>query len=95
MNVLIYSRAFAPQIGGVETYVMHLARGLAARDSGKVVRVTLVTQSLQKDFHDAPMPFAIVRNPVPVWERRRSRGNPAVFTRRSRKACGDGASRAV
>ena len=27
MNILIYSHAFAPQIGGVETYAMHLARG--------------------------------------------------------------------
>src|SRR5229473_7178214 len=62
MNILIYSHAFAPQIGGVETYAMHLARGLAERDGGKSVRVTVVTQSPRKDFDDSAMPFAIVRH---------------------------------
>ena len=63
MNILIYSHAFAPQIGGVETYAMHLARGLAARDNGKAARVTVVTQSPQKTFDDSAMPFAIARQP--------------------------------
>jgi glycosyltransferase involved in cell wall biosynthesis len=63
MNVLIYSHAFAPQIGGVETYALHLARGLASRDDGKAARVTVVTQSSKKDFDDSAMPFAIVRRP--------------------------------
>ena len=63
MNILIYSHAFAPQIGGVETYALHLARGLAARDAGKAARVTVVTQSVQRDFNDSAMPFAIVRRP--------------------------------
>jgi len=63
MNILIYSHAFAPQIGGVETYAQHLARGLAARDGGKAARVTVVTQSQQKDFNDSAMPFAVVRRP--------------------------------
>jgi glycosyltransferase involved in cell wall biosynthesis len=63
MNILIYSHAFAPQIGGVETYALHLARGLAARDQGKAAHVTVVTQSPQKDFVDSAMPFAIVRRP--------------------------------
>ena len=34
MNVLIYSHTFAPSVGGVETYIMLLARGLVA--SGRV-----------------------------------------------------------
>jgi glycosyltransferase involved in cell wall biosynthesis len=63
MKILIYSHAFAPQIGGVETYAMHLARGLAARDEGDAARVTVVTQSLKKDFNDSAMPFAVVRRP--------------------------------
>jgi glycosyltransferase involved in cell wall biosynthesis len=63
MKLLIYSHAFAPQIGGIETYAMHLARGLAMRDGGKTTRVTVVTQSLRKDFDDSALPFAIYRRP--------------------------------
>ncbi len=63
MNILIYSHAFAPQIGGVETYALLLARGLASRGAGKSVRVTVVTQSPQSNFDDSAMPFAIVRQP--------------------------------
>jgi glycosyltransferase involved in cell wall biosynthesis len=63
MNILIYSHAFAPQIGGVETYALHLAQGLAVRDAGKTARVTVVTRSPKKDFDDSAMPFAIVRCP--------------------------------
>jgi glycosyltransferase involved in cell wall biosynthesis len=61
MKILIYSHAFAPQIGGVETYALLLARGLAAYNGGKAARITVVTQSLQKDFDDSAMPFSIVR----------------------------------
>ena len=53
MKLLIYSHAFAPQIGGAETYAMNLARGLAALEKSKAVRVTVVTQTLRKDFDDA------------------------------------------
>jgi glycosyltransferase involved in cell wall biosynthesis len=63
MKLLIYSHAFAPQIGGIETYAMHLARGLAMRDGGKATRVTVVTQSLRKDFDDSALPFAVFRHP--------------------------------
>jgi glycosyltransferase involved in cell wall biosynthesis len=63
MNLLIYSHAFAPQIGGIETYAMHLARGVAMRDGGKATRVTVVTQSLRKDFDDSALPFEIFRHP--------------------------------
>jgi glycosyltransferase involved in cell wall biosynthesis len=63
MKLLIYSHAFAPQIGGVETYALHLARGLAAHGAGKAAHVTVVTQSSKKDFDDSAMPFAIVRSP--------------------------------
>jgi glycosyltransferase involved in cell wall biosynthesis len=63
MNILIYTHFFAPQIGGVEVYAMHLASGLAARDNGAAACVTVVTQSPRKDFDDSAMPFAIVRRP--------------------------------
>ena len=48
MRILICAHAFAPQIGGVETNVMNLARGLAERDRGKAVSVTVVAQSEKK-----------------------------------------------
>jgi glycosyltransferase involved in cell wall biosynthesis len=63
MKILIYSHAFAPQIGGVETYALHLARGLTALDARPPVRATVVTQSPRKNFDDAAIPFAIVRRP--------------------------------
>jgi glycosyltransferase involved in cell wall biosynthesis len=63
MKLLIYSHAFAPQIGGVETYALHLARGLASRDGGNAAHVTVVTQSQKKDFDDSAIPFAIIRRP--------------------------------
>jgi glycosyltransferase involved in cell wall biosynthesis len=70
MRILIYSHAFAPQIGGVETNVMNLARGLAERDRGKAVSVTVVAQSEKKDFDDSGLPFAVVRRPgiTQLWK---------------------------
>ena len=41
MKIVIYTHAFAPATGGVETYVMLLAKGLAA--AGRTV--TVVTQT--------------------------------------------------
>src|SRR5439155_5581994 len=35
MKVLVYAHNFAPNIGGAETYVMLLARGLAERSGGR------------------------------------------------------------
>jgi glycosyltransferase involved in cell wall biosynthesis len=69
MKVLIYSHAFAPMVGGVETYVMLLAEGLAER----AVRVTLVTPTPAGDMDDAKLPFRVVRQPstLEVWHRLR------------------------
>jgi glycosyltransferase involved in cell wall biosynthesis len=78
MNILIYSHAFAPQIGGVETYALHLASGLAARGAGKAAHVTVVTQSPKKEFDDAAMPFAIVRSPGIVLLRKLIRESDVV-----------------
>src|SRR5579864_2903968 len=59
MKVLLYSHSFAPNIGGVETYVMSLARGLAT-DATQVVVVTK-TPNIQPG--DALLPFEVVRRP--------------------------------
>lgn len=59
MKVLIYAHAFAPKIGGAETYVMLLATGLAARG----VSVTVVTPTPRDGFDDASLPFRVIRQP--------------------------------
>src|ERR1039457_5825440 len=63
MNILIYTHSFAPQIGGVETYAMLLARGLSLRRGVNPVHVTLVTQTPGNNFNDGGLPFAAVRRP--------------------------------
>ncbi|HEV8716582.1 MAG TPA: glycosyltransferase, partial [Candidatus Binatia bacterium] len=69
MNVLVYSHAFAPSVGGIETFVMLLAQALADRDE-KAARagarprtVTVVTQTPRRDFDDSSLPFLVVRCP--------------------------------
>ncbi|MGB6484594.1 MAG: glycosyltransferase family 4 protein [Candidatus Acidiferrales bacterium] len=66
MKVLIYSRAFAPLIGGVETYAMFLARGLArGSDAAQpdAIQVTVATEAIARGFDDSSLPFHIVRRP--------------------------------
>ncbi len=70
MKLLIYSHFFAPSIGGVETVVMSLARGLAALrgpDGAKEVEVSLVTRTPRGEFDDQALPFAVVRQPG-LWQ---------------------------
>ena len=64
MKVLIYSHAFAPHAGGIETVVMSLARGLA-EETGTPddMAVTVVTQTSRQDFDDSSLPFQVVRQP--------------------------------
>ena len=66
MKVLIYSSAFAPRVGGVETFVMLLAQGLTKWGCGtaKTLTVTVVTQTSRGDFDDAALPFGVVRRPT-------------------------------
>jgi glycogen(starch) synthase len=48
VKLLIYSHAFAPQVGGVETFSMYLARGLArfgAKEDSEGFTVTVVTST--------------------------------------------------
>ena len=66
MKLLFYSHYFAPSIGGVETIVLSLARGLAGvrtRDGLPEFNVTLVTETLAEDFDDRLLPFRVLRQP--------------------------------
>jgi glycosyltransferase involved in cell wall biosynthesis len=63
MKLLIYTHAFAPQTGGVETIVRSLADGLARAESGPVFEVTVATQSPRADHEDSALSFAVVRQP--------------------------------
>lgn len=61
MNLLLYSHDFAPSVGGVETIVLSLARGLAERTEG--LNLTLATQTAADGWDDRALPFEIVRKP--------------------------------
>jgi len=66
MRLLIYSHFFAPSVGGVETLVLSLARGLAglrAADDSPQFEVTLVTQTPAEGFDDEALPFRLLRQP--------------------------------
>jgi glycosyltransferase involved in cell wall biosynthesis len=64
MKILIYTTAFAPSVGGVETYVMLLAKGLGdARIGEEPFSVTVATRTVAGDYDDASLPFAVVRQP--------------------------------
>jgi glycosyltransferase involved in cell wall biosynthesis len=66
VKLLLYSHYFAPSIGGVETIVLSLARGLAevrTPDGLPEFNVTLVTETLAEDFDDQLLPFRVLRQP--------------------------------
>jgi glycosyltransferase involved in cell wall biosynthesis len=73
MKLLLYSHFFPPSVGGVETIVLSLARGLAAlRDSNGAPQfeITLVTQTPAANHGDSAQPFRIIRKPnlVNLWQ---------------------------
>jgi glycosyltransferase involved in cell wall biosynthesis len=73
MKLLIYSHFFAPSIGGVETIVLSLARGLAElHDSNRVreFEITVVTQTLAGNYDDRTLPFRVIRQPsfFQLWQ---------------------------
>ncbi len=77
MKLLIYSHFFAPSIGGVETIVQSLARGLAElRDShgAPEFEITLVTRTPGQNYDDSSLPFRVVRRPgfFRLWRRIRA-----------------------
>lgn len=66
LKLLLYSHFFAPSIGGVETLVESLARGLAGLSdaSGQPqFAITLVTQTAVESFDDRSLPFPVIRRP--------------------------------
>jgi glycosyltransferase involved in cell wall biosynthesis len=65
-RVLIYTHAFAPKVGGVETVVMSLATGLAGLtsvDRLASLDITVVTPTPRGQFDDESLPFRLVRQP--------------------------------
>ena len=68
LKLLIYAEYFLPIIGGVQTSVALLARGLAERAaadaaSGQPIEVTLVTRTPANGMDDSALPYRIVRRP--------------------------------
>jgi glycogen(starch) synthase len=66
VKLLLYSHYFAPSIGGVETIVESLARGLVecrALSGVPEFDVTLVTQTPAGNYDDHALPFCVVRRP--------------------------------
>ena len=73
MKLLIYSHFFAPSVGGVETLVLSLARGLAGLRSPSGVpefEITLATQTPAEQFDDGSLPFRVIRQPnlIHLWD---------------------------
>jgi|HubBroStandDraft_1064217.scaffolds.fasta_scaffold28489_2 glycogen(starch) synthase len=73
MKLLIYSHFFAPSVGGVETLVLSLARGLAgvrASSGEPEFEITLVTQTPPDGFDDTVLPFVVFRRPtlIHLWD---------------------------
>jgi glycosyltransferase involved in cell wall biosynthesis len=73
MKLLIYSHFFPPSVGGVETLVLSLARGLAelrATGGESEFELTVATQTPANNFDDGTLPFRVVRQPTPirVWD---------------------------
>jgi glycogen synthase len=62
VKVLVYSPAFAPQVGGLENFVAQISRGLAG--SGHQVVVATTTAAAGSADDDAS-PFRVVRRPSP------------------------------
>jgi glycogen(starch) synthase len=66
VKLLLYSHFFAPSVGGVETIVLTLARGLAelpAQAPDRRIEVTLATQTPSGSFDDRCLPFSVIRRP--------------------------------
>lgn len=66
MKLLLYSHFFGPSVGGVETIVRLLARGLVeVRTPGgaREFELTLVTETPQGEFDDTSLGFRLLRRP--------------------------------
>jgi glycosyltransferase involved in cell wall biosynthesis len=72
IKLLVYSHFLAPSIGGVETIVLSLARGLAdlRKANGRLeFGLTVVTQTPAGGFDDRSLAFRVVRQPrlIELW----------------------------
>ena len=70
MKLLIYSHFFAPSVGGTETIVLSIARGLAELRTASGLsefEITLVTQTPAENFDDRLLPFQVLRQPS-LWQ---------------------------
>lgn len=64
MRILIYTTAFAPSVGGVETYVTLLAKGLADNSTASApMEITVATRCAANGFDDSSLNFRVVRRP--------------------------------
>src|SRR5207249_940286 len=66
VKLLFYSHYFPPSIGGVETIVLSLARGLAevrTPEGFPEFNLTLVTETPAENFDDRLLPFRVLRQP--------------------------------
>src|SRR5271155_3694037 len=69
MKIVLFTGDFAPAIGGVQTIVMELARGLVEwREllNGNSVRpfdVTVATRTPRGEMDDSALPFQVLREP--------------------------------
>jgi glycosyltransferase involved in cell wall biosynthesis len=65
MKILIVTHTFAPNVGGVETYLRLLAEGLVALpvDRGSPVKVTVATRTPRGDHDDGAFQYRVVREP--------------------------------
>jgi len=67
MKILIYSKAFLPTVGGIQTVVSELARGLSEHgrsDGAERVDVTVVTRTKQRMDADDSLSYRLIRNPT-------------------------------
>jgi glycosyltransferase involved in cell wall biosynthesis len=72
VKLLLYSHFFAPSVGGIETIVLALARGLAEcrdADGAPKFEITLATQTPAGNFDSTTLPFHVTRRPglIPLW----------------------------
>ena len=82
MKVLIFSTYFLPVVGGVQTCVLALAKGLAeqgaAEESSARIEVTLATATPRGGMDDARLPFPVVRCPTRMQLRKLIRESDVV-----------------
>lgn len=62
MKLVLYTTVFAPSVGGVETQVASLARGLALQKEF-AAEVTVITPTPAGAMDDAALPFRVIRQP--------------------------------